>query len=47
MQLKKSLSTSTGGASDAVNAYIKQLQEAASSATTSSQGTANDVANQV
>ena len=47
VQLKRSLSTSTGGASDAVNAYIKQLQEAASSATSSSQGSANEVANQV
>ena len=47
VQLKRSLSTSTGGASDAVNAYVKQLQEAASSATSSSQGSANEVANQV
>ena len=47
VQLKRSLSSATGGASDAVNAYLKQLQDAASAATESSQGTANDVALQV
>ena len=47
LQLKRSISGTTGGASDAVSAYVKQLQEAASSATSSSQGTAADVANQV
>ena len=47
VQLKQSLSSATGGASDAVNGYLKQLQDAASAASTSSQGTANDVAIQV